>query len=117
MTIYDSLIAKAVMGSGGGGGGGSSDFSTATVSFVSESAEASLALAIPIVITEDDEASGADITAFVGDTLTVILYKGKCYGTAYPSGYVISSVSGDIEVDGDYLTITGDGTITLAYDV
>lgn len=131
MTIYDSLIAKAIGGSGGGGGGGSSDFSTAEVTIIngydSEPVNATL-----FGVYGDQSADwGLDahtlpdsiydvfpeVDAMSDSTFGVVLYKG--HGIMSISHIHTPTLSSGIALiidDGDskIYDITGDCTLTFS---
>ncbi len=110
-------------------GGGECDFSTAEVSIIN-----STGMSVDIdshdspVIYDDGEhaavmPSFSEFGVADGTTLTynVPLYKGYLFwyisSGFVPTGCRISGTTGDIEYDAEFstFTITGDGTITLAY--
>ena len=114
MSIFDNLLATAMMGeSGGGGGGGSSDFSTATVTVVGRD-DVNLNFS-SIGIGPDGETIGATdwVDYYSTGQGVVVLYRGVAYGwvDAEPT-----SISGAIEYDAETYTytITGDCTVTFA---
>lgn len=112
MDITDILFAKSL--SGGGGGGGSSDFSTAEVTVkTSYQNDGDVMGFLPIKVTDEGYEGTCAYFEFPIRTsdeyvYEIILYKGVAYG--YCNTDV--SASGDIENDGGYLTVTGDGVIT-----
>ena len=112
MTIYDSLIAKAIGGSGGGGGGG--DYSTVKVAFINNSSADSITIDVPNIYEEKlyTILTSADISG--GDEQDVVLYKGEVSGfVSNESSPTTLSCTGDITVSGRSFIITGNGTITL----
>ena len=112
MTIYDSLIAKAIGGSGGGGGGGSSDFSTATVTITNNKSSGMVTLYIPHAFELYNDAEA--VVVIQRDepvTVNAILYKGSAY--AQMDEVLNSSVSGDVSKEEGGYVITGNGTITF----
>lgn len=92
-------------------GGGSSDFSTAEVQ-ISNKKRVSVSCAIPIVETEYNVADALlDIEADLDNRpYEVILYKGTAF-LIIDSEDV--SVTGDIVIGDDGITVTGNGTITI----
>lgn len=113
-----SVSSVKVNGEEYGGGGG--DFSTAEVTIINNSnteyrVYASTASYYPrtgLYVSEAiNEAHGEDST-----TLEVILYKGTAYGLIkdYNGGTPTASSTGGVLIDGEDLTITGDGTITIS---
>ena len=79
MTIYDSLIAKAIGGSGGGGGGGSSDFSTAqvTVTGLHDDDEFQVIGSFVFEAEDDLPAYASGNASLPNGTYTLVLYKGS----------------------------------------
>lgn len=113
MTIYDSLIAKAIGGSGGGGG--SSDFSTATM-IVTNNTESDVSAIVPVVIDNEELTSSTGEGWFEIGTSThgVILFKGKAL-IYIPNGGITIATTGNIEDDGyGYYYVTGNCTITIS---
>ena len=110
---------------GGGGGGGSSDYTTCTVTIVNNSEDA-IDLYLPNITERDAYGEPSIIAeAFSGgmqstDVFTCALYKGKAVG-AFPYGNRPSqsdvTTSGSISYDynANFISITGDGTITIDY--
>lgn len=96
------------------GGGGSSDFSTATIQ-ISGVSESQCSVTSPHIIPTPFgfELLVADSTEYAsGDSITVVLYKGKVsISASVDTGSI--AVSGDIEhMDGNEYLVTGDCTIT-----
>ena len=127
MNLYDIAVARKL--SGGGGGGESSDFSTAEVTIVNNT-EYRLAYSnnsaenCPYIENVEDFAGVVPyiMTDIEGESSLIVnvpLYKGMCIwdGTRGLSGHVDNqiSVSGDIvNNDGGFISITGNGTITIS---
>ena len=126
-TIEDAVRLLGAHISQGGGGGGSSDFTTATVTLVGDGQEDSAyTIFIPYeYVTENPEESAADTAQYVTGELTsemtVILYKGVAFAYVYYGAFLdigsglqdaTVSVTGNAEADGNFVTITGDCTIT-----
>ena len=119
MSIYDMLLANAMMGEGGGGGGGSSDFSTAQVTIKCPSGFTANAL----YSTRNDDGTWTCIFRY-GDGFADNLYTGDgepVTGTLYwdtdsavVDAYVVTDIEGSAIYDAESrrLTITGDCTIT-----
>lgn len=101
------------------GGGGSSDFSTAEVTFIGSSSIEEVRI-IGAFIQEPDppflpEAQSAGSYYVYPDethSLSVILYKGQALLTY--SGATSAVASGDISIEADIITVTGDGTVTFS---
>lgn len=102
------------------GGGGDSDFDTVKVTFVNNDTVKNLEPHISVIMESDgDKFIVADplIMSETSEELDVVLYKGSADGGLYMSGSVVTegvTVSGDIEYDDGYITITGNGTVTIA---
>lgn len=93
--------------------GGSSDFSTATVTIVNNSGMP-IAVFGAIATEEDDEFFTIhNWSVFASDTIQVVMYKGLAYG-GLDGSFSTVNTTGDISWNGDTLTITGDGTITIS---
>lgn len=96
-------------------GGGSSDFSIGEVTITNNS-QYSAHIQTPVVM-EDSLDIGWTIPSQGSADVGVILYNGY----ASPSTRIIVNtqtytnvtITGNIEIDGEYLIITGDGTITI----
>ena len=100
------------------GGGGSSDFSTAEVTFTRATAEGDFAVYVPN-LQEIDGVIYYDSDMVDSGEYSVVLYEGYALGTvvnrAGDGTRPIISVSGNVQVDGNKIFITGDGTITISY--
>lgn len=95
---------------GGGGGGGGGDFTTATVTIVNNSGGSGM-ICIPWLLI-DEEMSGivAEYSVEEDAVLQVPLYKGNAFCDPFTLSYTLS---GDAEVFGSMIQITGDCTITF----
>lgn len=106
-----------------GSGGGSSDFTMCTVTVINNS-EDEIEFYLPQIteidvygdpsIILDADSSGMQST----DTFTCVLYKGKALGSfifdSRPSqGNVSTSGSISYDYNANFITITGDGTLTI----
>lgn len=121
MSIYEMLLANA-MGEGGGGGGGSSDFSTAQVT-VTYNTSYTVYRGEFIYVTDygmfSTNTVETESTSTTG-TYNVVLYKGVAYmffdnGEPDYEPYTNLTLTGDLEADEyGYITVTGDGTITIS---
>ena len=106
MSIFDNLLATAMMGEGGGGGGGSSDFSTAQVTFIPDSSSPDGSGPYELIWIVNDVLRTADGANIVGP-MTAVLYK----GVAYADVSTVTSVSGNATIDNGMVIITGDCAI------
>ena len=104
-----------------GGGGGGGDFSTAQVTVINNLTSPS-----GYVITEtpniqqedDDEWLEGNFSVYNGDTTeaTIVLYKGVAYADFMTRPTIVPLIivtTGDISVEDNLCTITGNGTITI----
>lgn len=115
MSIFDNLLATAMMG-GGGGGGGSSDFSTAEVTITNNSSQEFIHAYIPVAVDADGFSNSQGEVFIEAETATysVILYKGVSL-IYIPNGGVSIATTGNIEDDGGgYFYVTGNCTITIS---
>lgn len=120
MSIFDNLLATAMMGEGGGGGGGgSSDFSTAQVEFFCS--QYYYHVDIPDIANDAVSLHHSDATTEESLLVTVPLYKGKYllnggFDLANVDMNVMPTFTGNISLDTDtgYIVIEGNGTITAA---
>lgn len=101
-----------------GGGGGDGDFTTATITLANpDNEETHMRGYYPIVdeskgiVLSRINIGGNDVTCLANNaSYTVPLYKGKYTGIGLSLEEM--EISGDAEYDGEYLTVTGDCTIT-----
>lgn len=101
----NTLLGEQLLDGGGSGGGGSSDFSTAVVIVEGEDE-----IAAPVIMFEDTPPYLNATTA--SGEFTVALYKGRAFCPYYGDKKV--TVSGNAEVYGSGVIVTGDCTITLS---
>ena len=106
MEITDILFAKSLSG---GGGGGSSDFSVAKVTMTNNS-QTPFVLSIPNLF-DGEMYPTIDSADMDGSDVDCVLYKGSC--SAHSNHTVDAETSGSVTVDGNAITITGDGSITF----
>lgn len=111
LTSAKNLVDGQELGSGGGG-----DFSTAEVS-INNTTNDTVGSLMPNTITEEDNeycAGDFYIDAENTDTLTAVLYKGKCQLVNQSEGTF--TISGDITeiVENVVYEITGDCTIIIS---
>ena len=98
MTIYDSLIAKAIGGSGGGGGGGSSDFSTATLTLTVTGGEGYMAALVRGFTVNGVSYQNEDVS--LSNEIQIDLYNGTAYIGIYGDGGApITNITGDFTLD------------------
>lgn len=97
------------------GGGGSSDFSVATVTVINQMS-VPYKIALP-TLDEDLELSGFALVlpAPIPQNFDVVLKSGKVVTDS--EDLPIHAVTGNIQYTEEFLTITGDGSITLAETV
>ena len=110
MSIFDNLLATAMMGEGGGGGGGgSSDFSTATVTITNTKEDSTIRIG-GVCVYNDEELSTDNYVDYGTNKITVVLFKGSqiTYIDAETITSTEGSVTGSLE---DGFTVTGDCTI------
>ena len=113
LLTFPNGFTNAINNISGGGGGGSSDFSTAEVTIVNN-------LGMPIavfgaIVTEEDDEFFTinNWSVLYSDRIQVVMYKGLAYG-GLDGPFSTVNTTGDISWNGDTLTITGDGTITIS---
>lgn len=103
-----------------GGGGGSSDFSTAEVTITLAKTNSYAEWFAPMIRFEELGVmfSLETESAAVSDSFTVVLYNNNSCSLEFfdseDSTYTNISVTGDIAVDDGYVTISGNGTITIS---
>lgn len=113
-TVGNELITEGLAEEYSSGGGGSSDFSTAELIF-SKSGGVAGNLIVPWVV-DDGEYNSALGDVVESGTYNIILYRGNAYATfiQYGTGPFNIAGTGDIEIDGTDMYITGDCTITIS---
>lgn len=94
-------------------GGGGSNLSTANVTFVNNT-QYPFVVELPII--SGDSLYGYTTEGWITGDKTVVLYNNSCEGRIHPETDVTLNitVTGDIEVEGTAVIITGDGTITIS---
>lgn len=95
-----------------GGGGGESDFSLVTMTVAGEAND--VATNFPTVVNAGgtDAAVGGGVEISGGLTYPVILYKGVAF--VFFTDEVTFTVSGDAEITGQMIKVTGDFTLTIS---
>ena len=96
--------------------GGSSDFSTAnvTINGFPEGSTVPVFGAFAVDLQGDEPMSLTSPEVPGNGNYTVVMYKGSAGLAALNSSYVITSVTGDIEIMNGSAFVHGDGTITFA---
>ena len=98
----------------GGGGGGSSDFSEATVTFINNTSGVEMYGAFIYEYEGDTPTIMCEAWTDDADTQRLVLYKGNSMIQLKAQSGEVITVSGDATVDGVYVYVTGDCTITIS---
>lgn len=123
MYYFDGTQWQSIGGSGGGGGGGSSDFSTAQVTFLNSLGDgnrAAYAVAVISVLSDGVGYYTGSVDRNEEKVVTVPLYKGKLSFpliSVFVEGVdmeVFPQFTGNAELSGTTIIITGDCTINAA---
>lgn len=110
----DGVIGSVKVNGEEYGGGGESDFSTAHVTVITRGDSTATALAMPAIRDSSRGSSIFIVTAIPADSeYDVPLYKGEC-NVRITSGQ-ITNVTGNAELAGSILTITGDCSFISYY--
>lgn len=111
MSIFDMLLTKGIMG------GGSSDFTTATVTII-DNTTASVAWRISLPIIDGDILYGYLGGEWATGEKQVVLYKNYCEGDIFvtygDAGSVKVESTGGVHNEDTFVSVTGDGTLTIS---
>lgn len=108
-AVGNALVAEGLVTEIEGGGGGGGDFTTCTMTVV-DTYHGEMQYAYGAFLVNDEIASMVELID--ADAYQTILYKGKQTIVVATSGTF--AVSGDATADGNYVTATGDFTITIS---
>ena len=109
----DGVITRIKVNDEDYGGGGSSDFSTAELIFSKSGVSGSFMVSWVYDDGENHSTMGEIVES---GTYNIILYRGNAFALFKPEGAGDFNIvgTGDVEVDGTDIYITGDCTITIS---
>lgn len=114
---HNDIVTTDVMNAAIAEGGGGGDLTTATVEIITAHPLTKLEIAFPAAFDVDGDCFAQIASYPEAGTYNVILYKGLCYPDLLGSPMLsLYSATGDITIDtdGNFIEISGDGTITYS---